>query len=88
MKLWKFVTGAAFTFLLLFPAPQVSNAQDQPKRGGTLTFTTRKDLTMMNPLVRTSSTDKSLRDLMYEALLAMDFKVAEISVYGICRAVY
>ena len=72
MKLWKFVTGAAFTFLLLFPAPQVSNAQDQPKRGGTLTFTTRKDLTMMNPLVRTSSTDKSLRDLMYEALLAMD----------------
>ncbi len=74
MKQWNIIAGLALSFFVSGIATPISNAQDQPKRGGTLTFTTRKDLTMMNPLVRTSSTDRALRDLMYEALLAMDLK--------------
>ncbi len=74
MKRWKIFAGLVLSFFIFGLTPPASNAQDQPKRGGTLTFSTRKDLTMMNPLVRTSSTDRALRDLMYESLLAMDLK--------------
>ncbi len=49
-------------------------SSDTPKRGGTLTMATRKDLTLMNPLVRTRSTDRSIRDLMFEPLLGIDLK--------------
>ncbi len=52
----------------------VANAADQPKRGGTLTMAIRKDLTTMNPLVTTRSTDRSIRDLMFEPLLGIDLK--------------
>ncbi len=52
----------------------VTSAADQPKRGGTLAMATRKDLTLMNPLVRTRSTDRSIRDLMFEPLLGIDLK--------------
>ncbi len=74
MKQRNFIAGLALSFFVYAITTPVSNAQDQPKRGGTLTFSTRKDLTMMNPLVRTSSTDKALRGLMYESLLDMDLK--------------
>ncbi len=52
-----------------FPAGDVFG---EPKRGGTLTMAIRKDVSTMNPLVRTFSTDQSIRDLIYEALLVLD----------------
>ena len=48
------------------------SSSDKPKRGGTLTLAIRKDLRVLNPLVRTSSTDRSIRDLMFESLLIID----------------
>jgi len=52
----------------------MESAWGEPKRGGTLTMAIRKDLTMMNPLVRTMSTDQSIRELIYESLLTLDEK--------------
>ncbi len=45
-----------------------------PKRGGTLTVATRRDLSHLNPLIRTQSTDQSIRELMYESFLAIDLQ--------------
>ncbi len=47
-------------------------AADAPKSGGTVTMAIRKDLRVLNPLVRTSSTDQSIRELMFESLLTLD----------------
>ena len=58
---------------LAFPVEEVFGA---PKRGGTLTMAIRKDVSTMNPLVRTFSTDQSIRDLIYQALLFLDEKGA------------
>ncbi len=49
-------------------------ASDTPQRGGTLTMAIRKDLTTLNSMVRTSSTNRSIRDLMFEPLLGLDLK--------------
>ena len=65
------VTGA-MAIALLFLGTAVESASEQPKRGGTLTFATTKKMKLMNPLVSTSSTEKRLRDFMYESLLGMD----------------
>jgi peptide/nickel transport system substrate-binding protein len=46
----------------------------QPKPGGTLTVGILKDLSLMNPLVKTSSMDRRIRGLMFEPLLGMDLK--------------
>jgi len=51
-----------------------SGAADTPKRGGTLTMAIRKDLSVMNPLVRTLSTDQAIRELMFESFLGIDRK--------------
>ena len=51
-----------------------NGASDTPKRGGTLTMAIRKDLTTLHPLIRTSSTNRSIRDLMFEPLLGLDSK--------------
>jgi ABC-type transport system substrate-binding protein len=59
---------------LAWPAPPVQSASDAPKRGGTLTVAIRKDLTHMNPLVGTRSTDQSIRDLLYDSLLGSDLR--------------
>lgn len=45
---------------------------EKPKRGGVLTLAIGKDITATNPLIRTISTDESVRDLMFESLLTMD----------------
>lgn len=60
--------------LVLAPAlvPVVVSAAEQPKRGGVLTLAIGKDITATNPLVRTISTDQSVRDLMFESLLMLD----------------
>jgi len=47
-------------------------ATDQPKYGGTLTFASHRDISTMNPLVRTSSHNKWIRRLMFEPLLEVD----------------
>jgi peptide/nickel transport system substrate-binding protein len=53
--------------------PQASpGASQAPKTGGTLTMAISKDLSLMNALVRTFSTDQSIRDLMYDSLLTVD----------------
>lgn len=72
----RFIIGAVCVFsLLLFGLTEpAESAADKPKRGGTLTIGTQKDLTVMNPLIRTASTDKYLRQLMFESLLAHDAK--------------
>ncbi len=49
-------------------------ASDKPKQGGTLTMAIRKDIRVLNPMIRTSSTDQSIRELMFESLLSLDEK--------------
>ena len=64
-----------FTLGLFFSFITVSeSASDEPKRGGTLTLAISKRIKLLNPLVRTSSTEKRIRDMMYESLLAIDLK--------------
>jgi ABC-type transport system substrate-binding protein len=44
----------------------------EPKRGGTLTVGTERDLSILHPLQRTFSVDEYVRNVMYDALLVMD----------------
>ena len=62
---------ALFGLVLCFVFP-LAGASEEPKRGGTLTMAIRKDIRLLNPLVRTSSTDRSIRNLMFESLLTID----------------
>jgi peptide/nickel transport system substrate-binding protein len=50
-------------------APQ---ARPEGKPGGTLTIAISRDLTLLNPLVQTGSTNHSIREMSYESLLALD----------------
>jgi ABC-type transport system substrate-binding protein len=47
-------------------------AAEPPKTGGKLVFGLEKDITSLNPFVRTQSTDEMVRNLFYEALLDTD----------------
>jgi peptide/nickel transport system substrate-binding protein len=49
-----------------------SSAAPTPKLGGTLTIALQKDITTLNPLIATKSTDHVVRDLMFESLLDID----------------
>ena len=60
--------------LLLSSASLAQSASDKPKRGGTLTLGIVRDLELMNPLVRTRSTEQSIRDLMFDSLLGIDLQ--------------
>lgn len=71
-----FITLAIILGLVVSGALPVEEALGQPKRGGTLTMGIRKDISTLNPLIRTMSTDQSIRDLIYEALLSLDGKGA------------
>ena|GEM_PF-6003442 len=63
----------AFTFILAWAVmPALVTGAEKPKRGGVLTVAIGKDITATNPLIRTISTDESVRDLMFEPLLAVD----------------
>lgn len=73
MKRWLLLTAALAGLSSWWVAP-LESASDRPKRGGTLTMAIRKDLTHMNPLVGTRSTDQSIRDLIFEPLLGSDAK--------------
>jgi peptide/nickel transport system substrate-binding protein len=68
-RLLVFALTIGLSIALTLPA---KSASDQPKRGGTLTMAIRKDLVLMNPMVATRSTDKSIRELMYDSLLVVD----------------
>jgi ABC-type transport system substrate-binding protein len=59
---------------LLATVPPLEGASAQPKRGGTVTLGVTRDMTVMNPLVDTGSTQKRIRDLMFEPLLGIDLK--------------
>ncbi|HEX9662447.1 MAG TPA: hypothetical protein VGB27_09195, partial [Candidatus Binatia bacterium] len=62
-------------FFTFSPAAQPANgAAAEPKRGGTVTLGITRDISVMNPLVDTGSTQKRIRDLMFEPLLGIDLK--------------
>jgi ABC-type transport system substrate-binding protein len=52
--------------------PALVAGAEKPKHGGVLTLAIGKDITATNPLIRTFSIDESVRDLMFEPLLAVD----------------
>ncbi|MBM2811694.1 MAG: hypothetical protein HW416_2453 [Chloroflexi bacterium] len=54
--------------------PASGAAAPQPKRGGTLIFGTEKDLSNSNPFVNTSSVPQSIKEMVYESLLAYDIE--------------
>lgn len=67
--------GIGLTLVLLLGGPfPVEGASDRAKQGGTLVLAIQRDLTLMNPLVRTRSTERSIRELMFEPLLGLDPK--------------
>ncbi len=70
----RLLTLALTSVLLVGLSLPAKAASDTPKRGGTLTMAIRKDIRILNPLVRTSSTDASIRELMFESLLILDGK--------------
>jgi peptide/nickel transport system substrate-binding protein len=53
-------------------APAAAPGRPEGKPGGTVTFAIAKDITLLNPLLRTNSTDQSVRELIFEALLDLD----------------
>ena len=58
---------------LAIAAPNLSIAgPDKPKVGGTLTFASHRDISTMNPMVRTSSHNEWVRRLMFEPILEVD----------------
>jgi len=65
--------GLAIALLFGLSLP-VNGASDEPKRGGTLTLGILKDLSVVNPLVKTSSMDRRIRGLMFQPLLGIDLK--------------
>jgi ABC-type transport system substrate-binding protein len=60
------------------PAAQGQPAQPAGKPGGTLTVALFKDIVVLNPLLRTSSTDQSVRELIFEPLLRLDSRGAVV----------
>src|SRR3989338_9579885 len=65
------------TFLLaalLGLSSQGYGASNNPKQGGTLRMGIQKDISVLNPLVSTKSTDQSIRELMFEPLLGIDLQ--------------
>ena len=64
----------ALLFLSLAGFFPVREASAQPKRGGTVTLGITRDASVMNPLVDTSSTQKRIRDLMFQTFLGVDLK--------------
>jgi ABC-type transport system substrate-binding protein len=45
-----------------------------PKTGGTITLAIQKDLVVMNPMLRTASTERLIRMLMFDSLLGIDLQ--------------
>ncbi len=70
----RFFTYISMVGLLIGLTYVSARAADEPKRGGTLTMAISNKMKMMNPLVRTSSVEKRIRDLMFESLLVLDSK--------------
>ncbi|MEE9233399.1 MAG: ABC transporter substrate-binding protein [Nitrospirales bacterium] len=68
-----FVMSIVVALFLNIPQPSTVSGEES-KKGGTLTLAIRKDATVLNPLVRTISTDKEIRKLMFEPLLGLDLR--------------
>ena len=72
MKRWLLsILALGFLFGSAFP---LQGASDNPKSGGTLTMGIKRRMNLMNPMVSTRSTEKMIRDLMFEPLLGMDLE--------------
>ncbi len=67
-------TLALVLILSLGTGLSAATAADKPKRGGTLVFGISKDMVLMNPLVATSSTERRIRELMFQTLLGLDLQ--------------
>jgi peptide/nickel transport system substrate-binding protein len=63
-----FRLGFIFLFFIIGPRA-VDGASETPRRGGTVRMSTLKGLSLTNPLVSTQSTEKRIRQLVYEPLL-------------------
>jgi peptide/nickel transport system substrate-binding protein len=70
----RFTALGVYLGMALFLSAPSARAADQPKRGGTLTMAISRDMVRMNPMIRTASTEKRVRDLIYDALLREDRK--------------
>lgn len=69
----KSLSKLALTLILLLGVGlSAGTAADKPKRGGTLVFGISKDMVLMNPLVGSSSTERRIRELMFETLVGRD----------------
>ncbi|HWP60949.1 MAG TPA: ABC transporter substrate-binding protein [Candidatus Acidoferrales bacterium] len=65
--------AAFIVALVLGSAPGLAfSAAAQPKKGGTITLATQNDLVIMNPMIRTASTERLMRMLMFDSLLGID----------------
>jgi peptide/nickel transport system substrate-binding protein len=58
--------------LWVFSVLPAQSASVQPKRGGTITLATQNDLVIMNPMIRTASTERLMRMLMFDSLIGLD----------------
>ena len=67
-----FLPKSLAVVLMCAAMPALVAGAEKPKRGGVLTVAIGKDITATNPLIRTFSIDESVRDLMFEPLLAVD----------------
>jgi ABC-type transport system substrate-binding protein len=59
-------------FLSLFLAAALLEAAESPRSGGRLVFGLSRDISGLNPFVRTRSTNKYVRQIAYETLLDYD----------------
>ena len=63
------------SWILLWVAVSPAHgASIQPKRGGTITLATQNDLVIMNPMIRTASSERLMRMLMFDSLLGIDLQ--------------
>lgn len=60
------------TLLSAGPALAAEATAPQPRRGGTVTLAIQRDLVVMNPMIRTASTERLIRELMFDPLLGKD----------------
>jgi peptide/nickel transport system substrate-binding protein len=70
---WRRCLGSQILALILVQVfGSVAANSAEPKRGGTLRFAVRKNLSTLNPFLLMQSVDHRVRSLVYEGLLAYD----------------
>ena len=62
----------AIVLLGAFVIPGSAQPAQKPRRGGRLVLAMIRDISTLNPFLRTASTDQAVRSLVYETLLDFD----------------